>query len=76
MAYRDPVPVYVNYFFGNTCLLIYLVNLLVFKDDLLRKVPANRAAAIVQAAMQFRDIVVRYTCTIVYIVLITVIEKS
>ncbi|KAG9303461.1 hypothetical protein G9A89_013788 [Geosiphon pyriformis] len=44
-GYRDPVVVYVSYFYA-------------YKDDKLRKDPATRAAAIVTAALQFRDWVI------------------
>ncbi|OZJ04997.1 hypothetical protein BZG36_02111 [Bifiguratus adelaidae] len=48
MAYRDPVVVYVSYFFA-------------YKDDKSRKAPAKRAASVVSAALQFRDQVVNGT---------------
>ncbi|KAF9208140.1 Carnitine O-acetyltransferase mitochondrial [Haplosporangium sp. Z 27] len=44
-GYRDPVVVYVSYFYA-------------YKDDLLRKKPTKRAASIIQAAMDFRRQVV------------------
>lgn len=45
MAYRDPVVIYVSYFFY-------------YKDDKLRKLPAQRAAAIATAALEFKKEVV------------------
>ncbi|KAI8061163.1 acyltransferase ChoActase/COT/CPT [Gongronella butleri] len=45
MGYRDPVPVYVSYFFY-------------YKNDKLRKLPAQRAAAITTAALEFKQQVV------------------
>ncbi|ORX98578.1 acyltransferase ChoActase/COT/CPT [Basidiobolus meristosporus CBS 931.73] len=45
MGYRDPVVPYVSYFYT-------------FKDDLVRKTPSKRAASIVTAAMEFRELVV------------------
>ncbi|KAG0361784.1 Carnitine O-acetyltransferase mitochondrial [Podila minutissima] len=44
-GYRDPVVIYVSYFYA-------------YKDDRLRKKPTQRAAAIIQAAMDFRRQVV------------------
>ncbi|KAG0306958.1 Carnitine O-acetyltransferase mitochondrial [Dissophora globulifera] len=44
-GYRDPVVIYVSYFYA-------------YKDDVLRKKPTQRAAAIIQAAMDFRRQVV------------------
>lgn len=41
MGYRDPVVIYVSYFF-------------LYKDDKLRKSPAQRAAAIATAALEFK----------------------
>lgn len=41
MGYRDPVVIYVSYFFY-------------YKDDKLRKAPAKRAAAITTAALEFK----------------------
>ncbi|CAO3678708.1 unnamed protein product [Rhizopus stolonifer] len=41
MGYRDPVVVYVSYFF-------------LYKDDKLRKLPAQRAAALTTAALEFK----------------------
>jgi carnitine O-acetyltransferase len=46
MGYRDPVVVYVSYFF-------------VHADDKLRRDPAKRASALVKATMLFRDITER-----------------
>lgn len=46
MGYRDPVVIYVSYFF-------------LFKDDKLRKSPAQRAAAITTAALEFKQQVVK-----------------
>ncbi|KAG5463454.1 MAG: hypothetical protein BJ554DRAFT_7345, partial [Olpidium bornovanus] len=46
-GYRDPVVVYVSYFFA-------------FNDDRARSSPAARAAAITTAAMKFRELVVNY----------------
>lgn len=43
-GYRDPVCVYVSYFYS-------------YKDDKLRKNPASRAASIVTAALEFRRLV-------------------
>ncbi|CAG8538451.1 3338_t:CDS:2 [Ambispora leptoticha] len=43
-GYRDPVVVYVSYFFA-------------YKDDKLRKDPASRAASIITAALEFRKLV-------------------
>lgn len=48
MAYRDPLVIYVSYFF-------------VFKDDKLRQNPAERAASLLRGAMLFRDSVVSET---------------
>ncbi|KAG1456601.1 hypothetical protein G6F56_006791 [Rhizopus delemar] len=48
MGYRDPVVVYVSYFFA-------------YKDDKLRKLPAQRAAAITTAALEFKKLVVEKT---------------
>ncbi|CAO3608677.1 unnamed protein product [Cunninghamella blakesleeana] len=48
MAYRDPVVIYVSYFFY-------------YKDDKLRKLPAQRAAAITTAALEFKQQVVGQT---------------
>lgn len=45
LGYRDPVVVYVSYFY-------------LFKDDRLRKLPAKRAAAITTAALDFKKQVV------------------
>ena len=45
MGYRDPVVIYVNYFFA-------------FQDDKLRRNPAERAASIIQGALAFKDLVV------------------
>ena len=45
MGYRDPVVIYVSYFFY-------------YKDDKLRKLPAQRAAAITTAALEFKKQVV------------------
>lgn len=45
MGYRDPVVIYVSYFF-------------LYKDDKLRKSPAQRAAAITTAALEFKKQVV------------------
>jgi carnitine O-acetyltransferase len=41
MAYRDPVVIYVSYFFA-------------YNDDKLRRAPAKRAAAITTAALEFK----------------------
>ncbi|GAA5814091.1 hypothetical protein MFLAVUS_007581 [Mucor flavus] len=51
MGYRDPVVIYVSYFF-------------LFKDDKLRKDPAQRAAAITTAALEFKKQVVEKTLSI------------
>ncbi|CEG82472.1 Putative Carnitine O-acetyltransferase [Rhizopus microsporus] len=48
MGYRDPVVVYVSYFFA-------------YKDDKLRRVPAQRAAAITTAALEFKKLIVTKT---------------
>ncbi|KAJ3081561.1 Carnitine O-acetyltransferase mitochondrial, partial [Quaeritorhiza haematococci] len=48
MAYRDPVVIYVSYFFA-------------FRDDKKRKNPAARAASIIRGAMQFRDLIINGT---------------
>ncbi|KAI7861826.1 acyltransferase ChoActase/COT/CPT [Spinellus fusiger] len=48
MGYRDPVVIYVSYFF-------------VYKDDKLRKLPAQRAAAITTAALEFKKAVLEQT---------------
>lgn len=45
MAYRDPVVIYVNYFFA-------------FQDDKKRRNPAERAASLIQGALAFKDLVV------------------
>lgn len=45
-GYRDPVVVYVSYFFA-------------YKDDKIRRNPATRAAAITTAALEFRRQVVK-----------------
>ncbi|CAG8458610.1 2849_t:CDS:2 [Acaulospora morrowiae] len=44
-GYRDPVCVYVSYFFA-------------YKDDKIRKDPAARAASVITAALEFRKLVV------------------
>ncbi|KAI9478378.1 MAG: acyltransferase ChoActase/COT/CPT [Benjaminiella poitrasii] len=46
MGYRDPVVIYVSYFFA-------------YKDDKLRRLPAKRAAAITTAALEFKQQVVQ-----------------
>jgi carnitine O-acetyltransferase len=46
MGYRDPVVIYVSYFFY-------------YKDDKLRKIPASRAAAVTTAALEFKQQIVR-----------------
>ncbi|KAI8075381.1 acyltransferase ChoActase/COT/CPT [Gilbertella persicaria] len=48
MGYRDPVVVYVSYFYA-------------YKDDKFRKIPAQRAAAITTAALEFKKQVVEHT---------------
>ncbi|CAO3699752.1 unnamed protein product [Rhizopus microsporus] len=48
MGYRDPVVVYVSYFFA-------------YKDDKLRRVPAQRAAAITTAALEFKKLIITKT---------------
>ncbi|KAI8385598.1 acyltransferase ChoActase/COT/CPT [Blakeslea trispora] len=48
LGYRDPVVVYVSYFFA-------------YKDDKFRKLPAQRAAAITTAALEFKKQVVEHT---------------
>ncbi|KAI7869828.1 acyltransferase ChoActase/COT/CPT [Mucor mucedo] len=48
MGYRDPVVVYVSYFFA-------------YKDDKFRKNPAERAAAITTAALEFKKLVTEKT---------------
>ncbi|KAI8988616.1 acyltransferase ChoActase/COT/CPT [Mycotypha africana] len=48
MGYRDPVVIYVSYFFA-------------YKDDKFRKLPAQRAAAITTAALEFKKQVVDNT---------------
>ncbi|KAJ8659899.1 hypothetical protein O0I10_004492 [Lichtheimia ornata] len=48
LGYRDPVVVYVSYFY-------------LFKDDRQRKLPAKRAAAITTAALEFKKQVVENT---------------
>ncbi|OBZ90417.1 Carnitine O-acetyltransferase, mitochondrial [Choanephora cucurbitarum] len=48
MGYRDPVVVYVSYFYA-------------YKDDKFRKLPAQRAAAITTAALEFKKQVVEHT---------------
>ena len=45
MSYRDPVVIWVNYFFA-------------FSDDKRRMNPSDRAASIVQGALAFKDLVV------------------
>lgn len=45
LGYRDPVVVYVSYFY-------------VYKDDKLRRLPAKRAAAVTTAALQFKKQIV------------------
>jgi carnitine O-acetyltransferase len=45
MGYRDPVVIYVNYFFA-------------FVDDKLRMDPVKRGASIITGAMQFRDLII------------------
>ena len=45
MGYRDPVVIYVNYFFA-------------FQDDKKRRNPADRAASLIQGALAFKDLVV------------------
>ncbi|KAI8971690.1 acyltransferase ChoActase/COT/CPT [Mycotypha africana] len=51
MGYRDPVVIYVSYFF-------------LYKDDKLRKLPAQRAAAIATAALAFKKEVVNKTLSV------------
>ncbi|KAK4522056.1 uncharacterized protein ATC70_004595 [Mucor velutinosus] len=51
MGYRDPVVIYVSYFF-------------LYKDDKLRKSPAQRAAAITTAALEFKKQVVDKTLSV------------
>lgn len=46
MAYRDPVIIYVSYFY-------------VFRDDKFRRLPAARAASLIRGAMQFRNLVLK-----------------
>ncbi|KAG1382409.1 hypothetical protein G6F61_002291 [Rhizopus arrhizus] len=48
MGYRDPVVVYVSYFF-------------LYKDDKLRKLPAQRAAALTTAALEFKHQIAQKT---------------
>ncbi|KAG1147892.1 hypothetical protein G6F37_003664 [Rhizopus arrhizus] len=48
MGYRDPVVVYVSYFF-------------LYKDDKLRKLPAQRAAALTTAALEFKQQIAQKT---------------
>lgn len=48
MGYRDPVVVYVSYFF-------------LYKDDKLRKLPAQRAAALATAALEFKQQIAQKT---------------
>ncbi|KAI8100030.1 acyltransferase ChoActase/COT/CPT [Halteromyces radiatus] len=48
MGYRDPVVIYVSYFFY-------------YKDDKLRKLPATRAAAMTTAALEFKQQIVNQT---------------
>ncbi|KAG2183480.1 hypothetical protein INT43_006486 [Umbelopsis isabellina] len=48
MAYRDPVVIYVSYFFA-------------YNDDKLRRAPAQRAAAITTAALEFKRQIVEKT---------------
>ncbi|CAM0143209.1 Carnitine O-acetyltransferase mitochondrial, variant 2 [Umbelopsis sp. WA50703] len=48
MAYRDPVVIYVSYFFA-------------YNDDKLRRAPAKRAAAITTAALEFKRQIVEKT---------------
>lgn len=47
MGYRDPVVVFVSYFY-------------VHANDPLRKTPAKRAASLIKAMIPFRDLVERY----------------
>lgn len=42
MSYRDPLVIWVSYFF-------------VFKDDKLRKTPSSRAASLIRGAVLFRE---------------------
>ncbi|KAI7898886.1 acyltransferase ChoActase/COT/CPT [Cokeromyces recurvatus] len=51
MGYRDPVVIYVSYFF-------------MYKDDKLRKLPAQRAAAIATAALEFKKQIVDKTLSV------------
>ncbi|KAI8362655.1 acyltransferase ChoActase/COT/CPT [Blakeslea trispora] len=51
MGYRDPVVIYVSYFF-------------LYKDDKLRKNPAERAAAITTAALEFKKQIVDKTLSV------------
>ncbi|KAI9475423.1 MAG: acyltransferase ChoActase/COT/CPT [Benjaminiella poitrasii] len=51
MGYRDPVVIYVSYFF-------------LYKDDKLRRLPAERAAAITTAALEFKKQVVEKTLSV------------
>ncbi|KAI9320025.1 acyltransferase ChoActase/COT/CPT [Dichotomocladium elegans] len=48
LAYRDPVVVYVSYFY-------------LYKNDIQRKLPAKRAAAITTAALEFKKQVIENT---------------
>ncbi|CEI91232.1 Putative Carnitine O-acetyltransferase [Rhizopus microsporus] len=54
MGYRDPVVIYVSYFF-------------LYKDDKLRKSPAQRAAAIATAALEFKRQIAQKTLEPEYI---------
>lgn len=53
MGYRDPISFNVNYFYA-------------FADDLSRRDPSARAAAIVTGALAFRDLVVGYVTTYLF----------
>ena len=47
MGYRDPVVVFVSYFFVHV-------------DDRLRRDPAKRAASLIKAMLPFRELTERY----------------
>jgi carnitine O-acetyltransferase len=57
MGYRDPVVVFVSYFFG----ILNFIIILGFKDDKLRMNPALRAASIVKGALEFKKLIASET---------------
>ncbi len=67
MSYRDPVVVWVNYFYGIPCIFPLYSFSLVFKDDPYRRDPASRAASLTRGALLFRQQLVEYAFFICYL---------